>query len=115
MSIYQPTESFHVQFVWKLPEGGYIRARFEAEVLSLDQHAMKYFVHLRKFAGGWEESADGEHVAREAISRSYWQRVAGIEGKRVELAFEASDGRPLMMRLTTLTGEHNFFHRHSEN
>ncbi|MEM7115320.1 MAG: hypothetical protein AAF614_22960 [Chloroflexota bacterium] len=101
-----------MQFVWKLPEGGFIRTRFEAEVLSLDHHAQKYFVRLRKFMGGFEEDSTGKQLPRERISLPYWQRVAQIEGKRVELAYEAADERPLMMRLTTLTGEHNFFYRH---
>ena len=62
--------------------------------------------------GGFEENSIGERLSREQISLPYWQRVARIEGRRVELAYEAADERPLMMRLTTLTGEHNFFYRH---
>ena len=48
---YQPGEAFMVQFVWKLPAEGFVRARFEAEVLSIDDKALRYFVWLRKFAG----------------------------------------------------------------
>lgn len=106
---------FIVQFVWKLPEGGFVRARFEAEVLSIDAQALRYFVRLRKFAGGWEESAAGEPLPQEQISREYWQRVGQIEGSRVNLAFEAADERPLRLRLETLTGEHSFFSKYREN
>lgn len=112
---YQPGEAFTVQFVWKLPAEGFVRARFEAEVLSIDEKALRYFVRLRKFVGGWEESPTGEPLPREQASWAYWQRVQQIEGSRVNLAFEAADGRPLRLRLETLTGEHSFFSKYSEN
>ena len=112
---YQPGEAFMVQFVWKLPAEGFVRARFEAEVLSIDDKALRYFVWLRKFAGGWEESPMGEPLPREQASWAYWQRVEQIEGSRVNLAFAAADGRPLRLRLETLTGEHPFFSKYREN
>jgi hypothetical protein len=45
------------------------------------------------------------------LARDYWRLVGRIVGKRVSLAFEVEDGRPLWLRLTTLTGEHRFFDR----
>jgi hypothetical protein len=44
-------------------------------------------------------------------SPSYWQLVAELVGRRISLSYEAGDGRPLWLRLETLTGEHSFFSR----
>jgi hypothetical protein len=40
--------------------------------------------------------------------------VNSLSGNKISLAYEADDGRPLWLRLETLTGEHNFFHRLNE-
>lgn len=106
---------FNIQFVWQLPDGGdYLRAIFRAEVLSLDTIADKYIVSLTKFVAGRQETAQGEPKEPDEVGRRYWARVAALEGKQIEVAFEADDGRPLHLRLTTLTGEHKFFRRFDE-
>ena len=46
-------------------------------------------------------------------STEYWPLVLDLVGRRVTLAWETADGRPLHMRLFTLTGEHDFFRRYN--
>jgi hypothetical protein len=46
-----------------------------------------------------------------ALTQEYWALVGRLQGRRVTIAFESDDGRPLHLRLETLTGEHNFFFR----
>ena len=45
----------------------------------------------------------------------YWQLVYQLAGRKAHVAFEAGDGRPLFLRLPTLTLEHKFFTRYSED
>lgn len=109
VATYEPGQTFQVQFVWKLPDGDFIRAIFEAEVLELDFRLDRYIVRLRELKAGRQESPTGEMRAKEDLSKEYWHLVGQIIGKRVHLAFEADDGRPLRLRLATLTQEHSFF------
>ena len=107
-------ESFPVQFAWRLPDGGYIRAVFEADVLDHVPAADKYLVRLSKFVAGREEDPDGQSLPAEATSRDYWGLVGALVGRRITVAYEVDDGRALYMRLETLTGEHNFFTRYDD-
>ena len=104
-------ESFPAHFVWKLPDGDYLRAVFMAEVLSLDWSMERYMVRLGKLQAGRQETPAGEARPDREVNPHYVALVHRIIGRRVQLAFEAVDGRPLLMRLPTLTGEHNFFFR----
>jgi hypothetical protein len=108
---YHIGEQFPVQFAWKLPEGDYIRAVFQAEVLDLVPAADKYIVRLNKLVAGRQETGEGERRAPESFSRQYWVLVGRIVGKTITLAYEADDSRALHLRLSTLTGEHNYFTR----
>jgi hypothetical protein len=111
---YKIGEIFQVQFAWKLPQGDYLRAVFEAQVLDKIASADKYIVSLNKLVAGRQETAEGETRPREAFSAEYWQLVGQIAGKKLSLAYEADDGRALHLRLATLTGEHNYFNRFSD-
>lgn len=111
---YQVGETFRVQFVWKLPEGDFLRALFDAEVLHLDPVADKYVIRLTKFVAGRQEDSKGEMRSRSQIAIGYWTLVNNLAGQKISLAFEADDGHPLWLRLETLTGEHNFFRRLNE-
>ena len=104
-------EIFRVQFVWHIPEGDYLRAIFNAEILNRDFSSEKYLLRLTEFLAGRQETADGEMRPVEEVSRDYWSLVNQLTGHIVVLAFEAADGRPLHLRFATLTGEHNFFYR----
>lgn len=104
-----PGDRFPVQFVWQLPEGDYIRAVFEAEVRSLDPYMQRYNVLLRHFVAGRQEASNGTPRDPAERAREYWERVAAIPGAHIHLAYEAADGRPLRLRLATLTGEHRYF------
>jgi hypothetical protein len=107
-------ESFDIQFVWQLPDGDYIRAVFSAEILDIIEAAQKYFVRLTTFRAGRQESADGKLTrSQQERSAEYWPLVLDLVGRRVTLAWETADGRPLHMRLMTLTGEHDFFSRYN--
>jgi hypothetical protein len=110
-SHYHVGETFPIQFAWRLPEGGYLRAIFQAEVLALVDPADKYIIRLNQLLAGREETADGETKAKALLSADYWQLVGQLVGRIITVAYEAADGRALYMRLETLTGEHNFFSR----
>ena len=111
---YQPGETFKVQFVWRIPNGDFVRAIFNAEVLFQDDLSSKYVIRLNEFEAGRQESQEGEFRSSMEVDRQYWQLVNNLEGRRISLAYEADDGRPLWLRLATLTGEHNFFNRLNE-
>lgn len=107
-------DKFRLHFVWRIPSEDYLRAIFEAEVLHVDDLSNKYVVLLSEFLAGRQESSDGEMRSLEDVARDYWSLVAGLARRRISIAFEADDGRPLWLRLETLTGEHNFFRRLNE-
>lgn len=104
-------ETFNVQFVWQIPNGDYLRAVFSAEILNRDHHSDKYLLRLTEFLAGRQETAAGEMRPLEEVSREYWALVDQLVDRKVVLAYESADGRPLHLRLKTLTGEHNFFYR----
>ncbi len=104
-------KSFPLQFAWRLPDGSYVRAVFKANVLDLVPSADKYIVRLDELTAGREETPGGEAKPVDALSRPYWAMVGDLVGRRLTVAYEASDGRALQMRLETLTGEHNYFSR----
>ena len=108
---HQKGESFPVQFVWRLPDGDYVRAVFTAVILDIVPAADKYVVRLQELVAGRQESSTGEMRPVEELTRMYWQLVGRLQGRRVTVAFECDTGKSLHMRLETLTGEHNFFFR----
>jgi hypothetical protein len=110
---YHVGESFPIQFAWRLPDGGYLRAVFEAQVLGLIEPADKYLVRLDRLLAGREETHEGTPKLKEELSADYWALVGRLIGRKITLAYEADDGRALYMRLETLTGEHNFFSRYA--
>jgi hypothetical protein len=107
-------QSFQVQFVWQIPNGDYIRAVFTAEILNRDNASDKYLLRLTEFLAGRQETADGQMRPVEEVAKEYWSLVDKLAGQMVVLAYESADGRPLHLRLATLTGEHNFFHRFNQ-
>jgi hypothetical protein len=111
---YTVGDEFRLHFVWRIPNEDYLRAIFEVEVLRRDDLSNKYVVLLSEFLAGRQESSDGDMRSSEQVSRDYWSLVAGLVGQRISIAYEADDGRPLWLRLETLTGEHNFFRRLNE-
>ena len=111
---YTVGETFRLHFVWRIPNEDYLRAIFETEVLLLDELSGKYVVLLSEFVAGRQESNQGETRLGDELARDYWGLVANLVGQRISVAYEADDGRPLWLRLETLTGEHNFFRRLNE-
>lgn len=110
-----PGANFDIHFVWHLPDGDYLRAVFRAEVLAVIDPAERYLLRLAEFVAGRQESADGSEIRpSEALAFDYWARVLDLLGLKITVAWEAADGRPLHLRLTTLTGEHDFFRRHNQ-
>ena len=77
---YQPGQSFPVQFAWRLPDGEYLRAVFQADVLELVAAANKYVTRLSYLLAGREETADGEPKPAEALTRAYWELVGTLIG-----------------------------------
>ena len=111
---YKIGDTFPLQFAWHLPEGDYIRAVFQAEVLDLVPEADKYVVRLNRLVAGRQENKDGELMPQETFSSAYWSMVDGLVGCKITIAYEADDTRAIHMRLATLTGEHNFFNRYED-
>ena len=111
---YQPGQTFNLQFAWRLPEGDYLRAVFEAEVIDLVPTADKYIIRLRRLLAGREDDPEGLVKPITALEGEYWDLVRGLTGRTLTIAYEADDGRPLYLRLATLTGEHNFFTRYED-
>jgi hypothetical protein len=108
---YNPGESFPLQFVWQLPDGDYLRAVFRAEVLAHDLALDRYLLRLAELTAGRQETPQGEMRPKEEMALTFWKMVSELIGKQVYLAFEVDDGRPIRLRLDTLTQEHRFFTR----
>ena len=104
-------ETFAAQFAWRLPDGGYLRAVFQAEVVGVVDRADKYVVRLNELIAGRQDNAEGDVLPKTQLDEQYWALVGRLIGRRLSLAYEADSGNPLYMRLETLTGEHNFFFR----
>lgn len=111
---YEAGQSFNVQFVWRIPDGDFMRAVFSAEVLKLDPESGKYVLLLKEFMAGRQEDSQGVMRPVEEVDSNHWAQVSSLSGRRVALAYEVDDGRPLWLRWQTLTGEHNFFNRLNE-
>ncbi len=111
---YKVNDKFRLHFVWRIPNQDFLRAIFEAEVLQRDSVSDKYVVLLTEFMAGRQESSGGEMRQPEQVDRQYWALVSELAGRRISIAYEADDGRPLWLRLETLTREHNFFRRLNE-
>lgn len=111
---YHIGDTFPLQFAWRLPEGDYLRAVFQAEVLDLAPEADKYIVRLTSLIAGRQEDESGDLRPGEELSREYWSLVGDLVGRKITVAYEADDGRALYMRLATLTGEHNYFTRYED-
>lgn len=111
---YQIGESFALQFAWRLPDGDYLRAIFQAEVVDLVPVADKYIIILRQFVAGREDDVEGNVKPLTSLDGENWDMVRGLAGRKITIAYEADDGHPLYLRLATLTGEHNFFTRYED-
>ena len=109
---YEVGDTFPVQFVWRLPSDNLVRAVFRAEVLDVVVAADKYMVRLAELLSGREETAAGEFVPKAEMSKQYWALVVQLIERKATIAFEAANGRIMQMRLSTLTGEHDFFYRY---
>lgn len=108
---YKPKDSFHVQFAWRLEDGSYLRAIFEAYILDLYPAADKYLVRLTEWVATREDDAEGNTKPQEAMTQAYIKYLPRLVDKRLGIAYEADNGSPLHLRLATLTGEHDFFFR----
>lgn len=111
---YEVGDSCVLQFVWTLPDGDFIRTLFKAEVLDIIEAAEKYMVRLTELVAGSQENKEGHGRDQDEFNKPYWKLVVNLIGNRVTVAWEAADGRPLHMRLATLTGEHDFFTRYNQ-
>jgi hypothetical protein len=109
---YKISETFPIQFAWRLPNDDYLRAVFQAVVLDHVPQADKYIVRLTELIAGRQEDSDGNLRPHEDYAREYWRLAADLVGRKITIAYEADDGHALYMRLATLTGEHNFFTRY---
>lgn len=111
---YKIGDKFPLQFAWKLPQGDYLRAVFQAKILDLVPEADKYIVRLTKLEAGRQEDEHGKLRSSDQFSKDYWSLVGDLVGRKITVAYEADDGRALYLRLATLTGEHNFFTRYED-
>lgn len=103
---------FPIQFVWELPNGDFLRAIFETTVIDHHHDTARYLLTLDKFAAGRQEAPNGQMRPREAIDPHHWQLVHNLVGRKIDLAYETDDNRPIRLKLNTLTLEHKFFTRY---
>src|SRR5210317_2149262 len=96
---YHVGELFRTQFIWRIPSRDFLRAIFDVKVVLIDDLSDKYIVSLVKFVAGREETSGGEILPAERSSKEYWALVNGLTGKKISLAFEVDDGRPLWLKL----------------
>lgn len=111
-TLLQPDDVFTVQFVWRLNEGNFIRAFYKAQVLETHPEAEKYMVKLAELLAGQEENKYGVILPKEEMTLPYWGMVVRLIGRKALVAAEVADGRPVGLRLATLIGIHDFFHRY---
>ena len=107
-------ETFRIHFVWKIPNDHYVRALFTARILDIDFSADRYLIVLDDLLAKREEDAQGNGLAEAEHSIDYWEMVYRLTGRKAHVAYEADDGRPLFLGRPTLTLEHKFFTRYSE-
>ena len=105
-------EIIRLQFVWKLPDRSYLRTIFDARITGLDTVQERYIVHLKALIASKEEDESGVLKPLDQWSLSYWDLVQNLINKYAAVAYEAADGRPLLLRISTLTLEHSFFTKH---
>ena len=96
-------DNFRIHFVWKIPNEHFVHALFEAKVLDIDSEADRYLISLPELLAKKEEDENGVALPEEEHSADYWQMVYRLIGRRAHIAYEADDGRPLYLRLPTLT------------
>ncbi len=107
-------ETFQIHFVWKIPNNHYVRALFVATVLDIDLEADRYLIKLTELLAKREENDRGEGLPESEHTVEYWEMVYRLTSRLAHVAFEADDGRPLFLRLPTLTLEHKYFTRYDE-
>jgi hypothetical protein len=98
-----PGDIFPVHMGWKLPDGNRLQVIFDAqvEVLEPDKNRMRCRVLRIQAATGTRPESE--------VDAFYFQQVMGLIGKRALIPFDALEGIVLPLRLTTLTGEHDYF------
>lgn len=110
---YDLGDTFKLQFVWQLPHKGFARAVFDAKVEAFDHFQERYIVSLNRLVAKKEEDLDGNMLEIHQWAQEYWELIIALEGRRVAVGYEAQDGRPLRLRLATLTLEHSYFTKYS--
>lgn len=108
-------EQFHLHFVWKLPSEDFIRAVFQVRIIEIQPHEDRYLVQLETFVAGLQEDETGKARPSAEYDKNWWAHIVALTSRYVQVAYEAADGRPLYMRIGTLTGRHAFFFRYDEN
>lgn len=91
-----------------------MRAVFIGEVTDHDETTDRYILRLIELKAARQERSNGTAVPPQFLSETYWPMVKGLIGRKAALAFEAIDGRPIRLRLATLTLDHSFFTRYEE-
>lgn len=107
-------DKVQMHFVWKLPNEDYLRAIFETEIIDILPDSNRYLLLLQEWVAGRQETAVGEMRPEEEVTVRFWQLVDQLVGHKAAVAYEAVDGRPLHLRLTTLLQIHPFFTRYND-
>ena len=106
-------DDFHLQFIWQLPNQDYVRAVFQVKITGLDTATERYIIQLTTLLAKRQESNEGVGRPAAAMSTEYWPQIESLVGCHAAIAYEATDQRPVRLRLQTLTREHNYFTRYS--
>jgi len=112
---YNINDSFRIHFVWKLPNEDFARAIFMVNVTEIQPQEDRYLVQLTKLIAGVQEAPDGTARPQAEYDKQWWANIVALQSRYIQIAYEAADGRPLYMRLPTLTSEHTFFFRYDED
>lgn len=111
---YKENEQFELQFVWKIPNGDFVRAIYTVQVVALDHFLARYVIQLTDLKAGRQEDEQGVARTPEQFSREYWTYANELVGRKAKVAFEVDDGAPIRLRVDTLTRQHRFFTRLDE-
>lgn len=100
---FSPGTRFPLRMRWKLGDGTILLATFMCEILEVDEGQMRLLVRL-----GTLLSLQGSQAPDE-LDQDATRRAQALSGKYAYVPYEAGNGLPLSLRLSTLTGEHGYF------
>jgi hypothetical protein len=94
-------DSCNVTFGWKLPDGRWVRAQFEAEVVAYDEPRDRWVCILRRLV-----------TDISPVPLPIANPIRELIGKWVQIPTEGRNGQVLPLKLDTLRGKPRYFYEH---